>query len=197
MYIKQIPVGSMKNFSYLIGEKQGDVMYIDPGWDAEKVLKIAQQDQVKIKAVLLTHNHYDHAQETEKVLKNTNCDLYVGDSVKSEYLKFGNKVHILKDGINISIGKFKIIALYTPGHKEDSFCFLFGNNLFTGDTLFIGNVGRTDLPEGDSKKLVQSLKKIAKLDGNTIIYPGHDYGKVPYQSLSKEIKTNSAFKFHH
>lgn len=190
MYLRQISVGPMQNFSYLVGENGGKVSYIDPGWDTEKVISIAKEDGVEISAILLTHTHYDHCQEALKAMKLTKADLFLSENSVAEFTEVKDRVRGVTDGSEISIGDLKISVIATPGHKEDALCYYLPPALFTGDTLFIGGVGRTDLPGSDPQILPQSLQKLAKLPSETIIYPGHDYGEVPSRTLKEEIKLN-------
>lgn len=175
----------MRNFSYLVGEKNGAVAYIDPGWESQKIIDQAQKDGVKIEAVLLTHTHYDHSQELSQVLDQTGAFAYVEKTALTELQDLKN-VQSVVDGDIIKVGGVEIKVLHTPGHREEAICFLAGKNLFTGDTLFINGTGRTDLPGGNASKLQQSLQKIAKLPEETVIYPGHDYGEVPFRTMGEE-----------
>jgi glyoxylase-like metal-dependent hydrolase (beta-lactamase superfamily II) len=99
----------------------------------------------------------------------------------------------VNDGDTLKIGKKEVKILHTPGHTEDSICVYDGKHLFTGDTLLIGSCGRTDLLEGSPRKLYRSLHSvILRLPPDTVIYPGHDYGEVPFRKLSAEARLNPA-----
>ena len=101
----------------------------------------------------------------------------------------------MKDGDTIKLNGTKIEVIYTPGHTPDSICLIAGNKLLTGDTLFVGECGRTDLPGGDSGSLYDSLfKKIIPLDNSLEVYPGHDYGLKPDSTLGFEKEHNYVLK---
>jgi hydroxyacylglutathione hydrolase len=95
----------------------------------------------------------------------------------------------------LMLGKLKVEVLHTPGHSSDSICLMIDDKLLTGDTLFVGECGRTDLPGGDTAQLYESLfKKIARLEDHVEIYPGHDYGVTPWSTLGLEKRTNYTLK---
>jgi len=190
MDIKQIPVGPMDNFSYLIADEKGNAAYIDPGWEVEKVLQIAEENKFVIESVLLTHTHYDHVQELSKVLSKMDVKVFVHEMGSEQYKALGEQLVIMKDNDEIQIGDLKIRILYTPGHKEDCVCYLVDGNLFSGDTLFIDSAGRTDLPGSDPELQVQSLERVKQLPKETMIFPGHNYGDVPYATLGEQMMTN-------
>lgn len=186
----QIPVGSMQNFTYIIwDDNTKDAAVIDPSWDLEKVLKEADVRGLRIRYILNTHTHYDHCVGNEEIKKKTGAQTVGG---KGARIKLDKTV---EDGERIPLGKLEIRAIHTPGHSPDSTCYLFEGNLFTGDTLFVGECGRTDLAGGSSAELYESLfNKILKLDDNIRIYPGHDYGSSPYSTIGFERRNNYVLK---
>lgn len=186
MGVLQILVGSMQNFTYLIwDEDTKEAAVIDPSWDLEKVLEEAEARNLKIKYILNTHTHYDHCIGNEQIKKKTDAITVGGTGAKVKLDK------IIKDGEQITLGNSKITALSTPGHSPDGTCYLFEGNLFTGDTLFVGECGRTDLSGGSAEDLYESLfNKILKLGDSIKVYPGHDYGQSPYSTIGFERKNN-------
>lgn len=202
MKIIQIPVGSMANFAYLIGDEiTKKAAIIDPGFETEKIIKIAEENNFKITKILLTHFHFDHSGEAEKIAKKTGAKIY-GHYLAKEKNKINPlgfwkipKIFLpLKNKDEIVIGNMKGQAISTPGHQNDHLCFLFENNIFTGDALFIDGIGRTDLPDSDPAKMNETLKFFKSLPDDVLVYPGHDYGSVPFRTIGQEKQKNSFLK---
>jgi hydroxyacylglutathione hydrolase len=162
---------------------------IDPGYKTEGILKAASDDGIKIKYVFITHCHYDHIQYMEELREKTGALLVCGDKAKInikdpdinislpglgyEIIAKDAEI-ILKDGEEFIIDSMKIKCIYTPGHTNCSVCYLIDNDMFCGDTLFLRNCGRWDLPTGDENTLISSIKnKIYTLDENINLHPGH------------------------
>lgn len=192
MIFEQIPVGIMQNFSYLIGdEKTKEAAVVDPGWEIDKILQVAKKHELNIKMILLTHADYDHINGVKDIVNAADATVYVHKEERDEIKKLGiNKIKILNDNDEINIGKIKVKVIHTPGHTPGSVCFLAENKLITGDTLFVENIGRVDKPNGDAKKMADSLNKLKKLDESIEVYPGHDYGSKPYSTIGYEKKNN-------
>ncbi|HLC61310.1 MAG TPA: MBL fold metallo-hydrolase [Candidatus Nanoarchaeia archaeon] len=198
MIFAQIPVGPMQNFVYLVGdEKTKEAAVIDAGWDIDKIIEHANNDKLKIKKIILTHSHFDHVQKVNELIGKTNADVYFHElefhTVKKHIKNNSVKIIKIKNNDEIKIGKLKIEVVHTPGHTPGAVCLLFGNKLITGDTLFVGAIGRTDLPGGDAIQLFESLQKLRKLDDKIEIYPGHDYGETPFSTIGDEKKNNPYF----
>jgi hydroxyacylglutathione hydrolase len=199
MIFKQIAVGPMQNFVYLIGDESSkEAAVVDIGWDTENIIQIAESSNLKIKKIILTHYHYDHIQQVNQLIEKTNADVYYPELDEEEIKKVlqnDKTKHIkLNDSDEIDIGKIKIKVIQTPGHTKGSICLLFNDKLITGDTLFIGAIGRTDLPGGDALELFESLKKLKKLDDKVEIFPGHDYGQTKSAAIGQEKINNPYFK---
>ncbi len=191
MIFKQIKVGMMQNFSYIIGDN-GEAAVVDPGWDYKKLIDVCEKEKLKITKILLTHTHYDHAMDLKKIVKATNAEVYVH---KLENLKDkGFKIKNIEDDDIINVGKTKIKVLHTPGHSSGSVCFLFDKILITGDTLFVGAIGRVDLPGSNEEEMMKSLKGLGKLDDDIEVYPGHDYGEKASSTIGYEKKNNPFMK---
>ncbi|MDA4122019.1 MAG: MBL fold metallo-hydrolase [Thaumarchaeota archaeon] len=186
MRVEQIPVGPMQNFSYLVwDEGTGEGVAIDSGWEVESILEAAKRANVKVKYAIATHRHFDHAKTIRELADSLGAKV-----VAHERSEVPADVRV-KDGEVLEVGGARVKVIYTPGHTEDSICLVEGKNLFTGDTLFIGNCGRTDLPGGSPEKLFHSLQDvILSLPGDLMVYPGHDYGEVKHRRLGEERKTN-------
>lgn len=192
MIFEQIPVGNMQNFSYLIGdEKSREAAIVDPGWETKKILEISRKHDLEVKYIFVTHSHYDHIDAIKEIVDATGALVFVhindSEEIKNRGIK---KIKTVDEGDEINIGKVKVKVLHTPGHTQGSVCYLAGNKLVTGDTLFVGNVGRTDLPGGDPWVLSESLKRLKKLDEKMEVYPGHDYGSRKHSTIGHEKKHN-------
>jgi len=186
MIVWQIPVGTMQNFDYLLmDEDSKEAMAIDSGWETAPVVKVAEKEGMKVRYVVATHGHFDHVETLRELAKRLGAKVVVHDASD---LQADIRV---KDGDVLPLGKSSVRVIHTPGHTPDSVSLFDGTNVFTGDTLFIGNCGRTDLPGGSPETLFHSLHDVLmKLPPGTIIYPGHDYGDVPSRSLAEEMKVN-------
>jgi len=149
--------------------------------------KRVQELGLNLRYLLETHVHADHI-TGNAFLQEAFPEAQVGLSEKAN-VKFP---HIaLKDGSVLKVGEIEIKAFYTPGHTSESMTFLVdGNRLLTGDTMFIGSCGRTDFQAGDSKAMYQSLKRLAALPPETLVYPGHDYNQRWVSSIGEQLKTN-------
>ncbi len=188
MFFEQIKLGMMDNFSYIIAdEKIKEAAVVDPGWDYKRLISLCQENNFKITKILLTHGHFDHAKETKNLSEETDAEIFVH---KDENI-VGEKVHHILDKDIINLGEIRIKVIHTPGHTPGGVCFLVNNKkLITGDTLFVGAVGRTDLPGSDSENMKQSLKRLSKLDDCIEVYPGHDYGLKPTSTIKYEKENN-------
>ena len=198
MIFRQIPVGPMQNFVYIIGdENTKEAAVVDAGWDANKIIEIANNAELKINKIILTHSHFDHVQKINELTDKTNSGVYFHELECNEIKKLmknnSAKIVKLKGNDELNIGKIKVKIIHTPGHTNGAICLLFDNRLITGDTLFVSAIGRTDLPGGDAIKLFESLQKLKKLDDQIEIYPGHDYGETPFSTIGDEKKNNPYF----
>jgi len=179
----------MGNFAYIVGdEATKKCCIIDPGFDVENIIEEANNLGFSIDKVLLTHGHYDHAKGAQKLSKETNAKIFVH---KDEPLDFssGNVVRFLGGEI-IEVGELKIKCIHLPGHSKGSTAFLLGNDLFTGDVLFVDGIGRCDLEGGDESAMLDSLKKLSNLPDSTRIFPGHDYGASQSSTIGKQKLSN-------
>ena len=190
MCIKQIKVG-YDNFSYIIYDidsKLGAI--VDPSYDINESLQFLKDKNLELKYIINTHHHNDHTNKNKDLKKlYPNSKLIIS---KYDIDKINLKADIkIEDDNLLKLGNFNISFISTPGHTKGGICILLENYaIFTGDTLFIGNCGRADLPGGDIDELFKSLQKIKKLSNELIVYPGHDYGKKPYDILKNQKKEN-------
>ena len=182
----QIPLGPMKNLAYIISDNETKkAAIVDPAWEIEKILDITKRNNLNIIYIINTHSHSDHISGNEEIIKQTNAKLI-------SYYKSPRKPDIpISENDEITLGKTKMKFIHTPGHCPDSICIIVDNKILTGDTLFVGNCGRIDLPGGNIDELYTSLfTKIYKLDDKLEVYPGHDYGEKPFSTIEYEKKHN-------
>jgi hydroxyacylglutathione hydrolase len=188
--VKQIRVGSMQNFSYLVfdtAELEGAI--VDPSFDSGMALSEAERLGVKLKYVLLTHHHFDHVQDAEKLSRRSGAKIVAHSSSPLR------KDIAVEDGSRLGLGSGIIRVMHTPGHTGDSCCYLVDGKLFTGDTLFVGECGRVDLEDSSPESMFESLiVKLSSLDDRTVVYPGHDYGMTPISTIGDEKKNNYTMK---
>ena len=205
MLVEQMLVGPMAVFCYIVGcEKEKEGLIIDPAGSEKKVLSQAKSMGLRIKYVVNTHGHADHTCGNRAVLSKTGSELVVHQKDAKEILKGLNKAfsmvmgkrpspkaHILvKDGDFLKMGQTRLKVIHTPGHTPGSICLYGEGNLFTGDTLFVGAAGRTDLRGGSLDVLLTSLRKLISLSPETRVWPGHNYGDVPVSTIVREMETN-------
>lgn len=186
MKVHQIQVGNMQNFTYVVEDEETDeAIVIDPSWDLEQIEQIIQRNNLKIKYVINTHHHFDHTLGNESMVKLTNAQI-----IQHEKSELKHDITV-KDGDVIEFGNSKLTVLHTPGHSKDSMCLIGDGNFFSGDTLFVGNCGRIDLPGGSAKELYHSLFDVLySLNDDLILYCGHNYGNSLTSTIGKEKLTN-------
>jgi glyoxylase-like metal-dependent hydrolase (beta-lactamase superfamily II) len=186
MKVYQISVGPMQNFSYIVeDESTQECIVIDPSWDLDKIIQIIEEQNLNPKYIVNTHWHDDHTRGNEELAAEISVKI-----VQHEASTLQNDMTV-KDGDSIKFGCSELLVYHTPGHSKDSICLVGDGKIFSGDTLFVGNCGRVDLPGGSPKELYHSLfDVIAKLDEKLVMYPGHDYGLNATSTISNEKNTN-------
>jgi len=189
---KQLPLGPMANFLYFIGDAAAkEIAIVDPAWDAPYLIREADKAGHKIVAVLLTHGHPDHVNGLDDLLEHRDIPVYISAHEADYYTPACKSLRKVNDGDKIKIGNIDILCLHTPGHSPGCQCFKIGDILIAGDAIFIDGCGRCDLPGGDARVMYNSLYNIiAKLPDSTVIYPGHDYGSVPFATVKEQKRTN-------
>ncbi len=185
MFFRQIQQHG-DNFSYIIAdENTKEAAVVDSSYNADEIIKTLKNEKLQLKYIINTHGHSDHtAGNVElqsifgaKIVAHTQSKVYFD-------LPVG-------EGDTLKVGKLSLEIIYTPGHTADSIClFVNDQKLLTGDTLFVGECGRTDFPGGNTKRMYESLNRIIKLDDNVEVYPGHDYGHKPSSTIGEEKKSN-------
>lgn len=190
MLFKQFLSGTLLNFSYLIADDTaGIAAIVDPVHAANEIMDLADKSVLKIIYLINTHQHFDHILGNRKVTNRTSAKVVLHSCAKIK------KDIPVEDGDVLPLGSLKLSFIHTPGHTPDSICILVGNKLITGDTLYVGECGRTDLPGGDSAQLYDSLfNKLMKLDDLIEVYPGHNYGKKRSSTIGYERANNYTLK---
>ena len=186
MKVHQIEVGNMQNFTYILeDEDTGESIILDPSWNLDEIQKIITRHDLKVKYIVNTHHHFDHTLGNEAMAKETEAKIlqHEASSLKHDIT--------LVDEQKIKFGNSQLTVFHTPGHSKDSICLVGDGKIFTGDTLFVGNCGRVDLPGGSAQELYHSLFDILyKMDENLVLYSGHNYGSTPTSTLANEKKNN-------
>jgi hydroxyacylglutathione hydrolase len=191
LLIRQLELGQMANYNYLLGDKStGIAAVIDPGDDYDILVKELLKEGLKLSAVLLTHGHFDHVGGAAHLAAEHNVPVYLSEKESLLLTPRCKNLKRTKDGEKITLGALVVECLHTPGHSPGSQCFLVEGDLFTGDTLFIDAVGRTDIPGGNTRTLIKSLQKIKQLPNDTMIWPGHHYGEPSHEMLGVLKSTN-------
>ena len=198
MKLYHLQSGPLNVNSYFLVNDKKQAVVIDSGENYKKIKQVSEQYGFDIKAVLFTHAHFDHAGNAKK-LQDDGAKIYISKTDAPKLLNednlgssFGRKFDYLtadytfSDGEILNICDITIKVIATPGHTDGSVCFMVDNALFTGDTLFLGSVGRTDFKSGNREDMVNSIKKLFSLDGDFTVYPGHD----EFTTLERERKYN-------
>jgi hydroxyacylglutathione hydrolase len=185
MFFKQIKYRG-DNFSYIIADmvsKEAGV--VDPSFNVDAIVLVVKDQNFNLKYIIDTHDHPDHTAGNEELRSAFHSKI-----VAHKLSRARQDISVV-DGDRIRLGAVTIEIIHTPGHTPDSICLLTEGKLLTGDTLFVGECGRTDLPGGNVKDMyVSLLQKIAKMDDNIEVYPGHDYGPFPNSTIGREKQTN-------
>ena len=190
-----IPLGDYQTNCYIVHQDNcTDCCVIDPGYQAMDVLDFCAGKGLTIRAILLTHGHFDHVGAVKELAAETDCDIYLHEAelTMPPMMTAGKLLytHTYGEGDTLNLVGLTIRVLHTPGHTPGSVCLLVDEHLFSGDTLFAMSCGRTDLPGGSWKTIQQSLKRLASLEGNFWVHPGHGEST----TLAQEKKYNPYMK---
>ena len=195
LYIAQLELGPMENFVYLVGSTETrKCAVVDPAWDVETALARAERDGMQIVAGLVSHTHPDHINAATRV----GAPMHVHQSEAERVKKMGADVIARTPGDVLELGPdCRITFVHTPGHTPGSQCFLVGDALLSGDTLFIGGCGRCDLPGGDPEQMYRTIYgTLMKMPDGTRLYPGHNYAERPMSTMADEKQSNPYLQFH-
>ena len=185
MFFRQIQQHS-DNFSYIIADDATrEAAVVDSSFNAGEIARILRTENLQLKYIISTHGHSDHTAGNEELRS-----MFAAKTVMHRLSRINADI-MVEDGDVINVGTVTIKVIHTPGHTPDSICLLVGNKLLTGDTLFVGECGRTDMPGGNSRSMYDSLfNKLLTLSDNLEVYPGHDYGPKPSSTMGDERHSN-------
>jgi glyoxylase-like metal-dependent hydrolase (beta-lactamase superfamily II) len=205
VYLRQMELGPMQNFVYLIGDPETrECVAVDPAWEIDAIVEQIEADDMRLSGVLVTHTHQDHVgghlfghdiPGIEELLARAPAKVYV-HAAEREFLRgFGSDLVKVDSGATLNVGKRTITFVHTPGHTPGSQCFLVDGRLISGDTLFIRSCGRTDLPGSDPKEMYTSLtQRLSALPDDTVVFPGHNYGGT-VTTIGEEKRSNPMMRF--
>lgn len=202
MKAKKVVVGIFEANCYILwDEKDKEAIVVDPGEEGERIIEVIRKDSLKIRSIVNTHTHIDHIGANDFLREKTGAPLLAHSAdvfllqnaelnlsaLTGKDRSFGLPDRMLEEGDEIRVGGFSLRILHTPGHTPGSICLYGDNKLFSGDTLFAGGIGRTDLAGGNLKELQESIKdKILALTDEVVVYPGHG----PSTTVGKERRCN-------
>ncbi len=185
MIVEQLMIGGDRNFAYIAADPQsGETCIIDPSYDPKRIWNRTREKGLKIRYIFNTHGHSDHTNGNDELESLTGIKPL---SYGATEMQTGIRV---RDDARFPLGNLQIRILYTPGHTDDSICILIGDALFTGDTLFVGKVGGTDLGLQAEKEYTSLHDKLLALPPETRVFPGHNYGTKPESTIENEKRTN-------
>lgn len=205
MVIRQLMVGSMAVCCYIVScPKTGKAAIVDPGGDEELILAEVKKAGLKVEYIICTHGHPDHVCGNRRIKEVTGAAIVMHSAdaaffgrpeVRDYFSMLGLEPsppvdRPVEDGDIIEIGEEKLEVIHTPGHTPGGICLLCGSDLITGDTLFVGGIGRTDFPGGSHQELMDSIRtRLMALPDGTVVWPGHGYGGKK-STIAEELRTN-------
>lgn len=198
--VETLYLGLLEACCYLVYDEENNAAVLDPGDQPERVAGRLEELGLTLRGILLTHGHFDHVGGVNRLRKRFAVPVYAGAGeetlLTAPFSLFPGLPaaderpisweKLLREGDRVSLGEMEFEVIATPGHTPGGLCYRCGNLLFTGDTLFASGVGRTDLPGGDGAVLCRSLEKLAGLEGDFTVYPGHG----PATTLERERRNN-------
>lgn len=189
MLLRQLKLGPMDNFVYVFG-KDGEAFVVDPAYEVPRLLDEVRALGLRLTHVLVTHGHPDHILGVPLVKRETGALVVAHESADHPV-----EVNVA-DGATLRVAGMEVRVVHTPGHRFDSVCYVVDDeHLVTGDTLFVGECGRVDLPGASIPDMWRSLTQtLPALPRHLVVLPGHDYGKTPTSTLEREVRENDTMK---
>lgn len=201
--IKFPGLGSFGVNAYVIAAENKNGVLIDAPYGGEKICEALNEKGISLKKILLTHGHCDHIAAAALIAEKTGAEIYIhsfdGDKLSNDRTNLTRYFSLppidppegfteVRDGDIVTQDELEFEVLHTPGHTSGSVCYILGDNMFSGDTLFAGSMGRTDMPDGNDEVMRETLAMLYDFDKNTdyTLYPGHG----AYSSMSAERRTN-------
>jgi hydroxyacylglutathione hydrolase len=209
IYLKQLELGPMQNFVYLVGDPvTRQCVVVDPAWEIDTIVETVAADDMTLIGALVTHTHQDHVGGSleswgmpgripgvEELLGQVATKVYVHKAEREFLPGLGSDLVRVDNHDTLEVGRLRLTFLHTPGHTPGSQCFLVDGRLISGDTLFIGSCGRTDLPGSDPSQMYYSLtQRLGALPEDTILFPGHNYGGAS-STIGDEKRDNPFMRF--
>lgn len=204
MAIHQFEIGNARNFIYLV-ESQGQAIVVDPQRDLQPWVKVLDERGAKLVGCVLTHTHWDHIAGVADTARRFNVPVWVHP--RDEHRLSKEPPHVMRvvrhldPAVPLKVGAYAIETIHAPGHSAGEVCLLVKEigatgpaSLLTGDTVFVGDVGRCDLETGDVIDMFNTLQILKKLPDDTVIYPGHNYGRTPTSTVGREKAESAAWK---
>ena len=183
------PLSICETNSYIVASEKNNAVLIDAPADADYILEQLEFYGVTLKKIFLTHGHFDHVGAVADLVEKTGCEVYIhpldrdkltdDEGMLANHFRvrghrtYSGDVTVFTENDILTLDELEFDVLDTPGHTRGSVCFICGNAMFSGDTLFARSIGRTDMADGDMQQMISSLKKIADLGGDLKVYPGH------------------------
>jgi len=191
LQVTQYVVGNMKNCVYRLTDWETKTcLVVDPAWDVPMLCNDINTAGLQCLGVLLTHGHFDHVEGLAAFTAQYDVPVYVSDRVSASLLASYPALVLLADNTPIMCGHYTLHGMQTPGHSPDGMCFYCEPIVITGDTLFIDGCGRCDFVGSDVAAMYTSLHRLCRLPDHTQIYPGHDYGHAPVDTMGSQRERN-------
>ena len=209
MIVRQYEVGNFNIFSYMVGDEEaGECLFIDPASRCDQLIQQANSHGLTIKYIVNTHAHIDHVMGNNEMKQKTGAKVIIHEAdadgmqdTPPEILEMFRAQNpspadiLVKDGDIIRVGNVELEVIHTPGHTRGGMCLYIEGMVFTGDSLFVGAVGRTDFPGSSYRDLETSIRtRLYTLPENTIVYPGHNYGQSPTSTIGHEMRYNAVIR---